>query len=93
MKDDSYILTIEAAMIKQFDAGYKSGYKRGSQLVQSYNEGLNDAWECACMLVCRTSEYEEIFGKDYDAKDILLGSDPYEILEKIRNYKKEEEHK
>lgn len=80
-----------------YDKGYKSGLKDGNindetfaaKIKEAYNNGLNDAWECAKDIATDTGlnykELEEIFG--YTAMNTIFGNfSASEAITKIKEY-------
>jgi hypothetical protein len=80
-----------------YDKGYKSGLKDGNindgtfaaKVREAYNNGLNDAWECAKKIVTDTglnyAELEEIFGCT-SIDSILTRFSASEAVARIKEY-------
>jgi hypothetical protein len=88
---------IEAA----YDKGYKSGLNDGNindgtfaaKVKEAYDNGLNDAWECAKKIVTDTGlnyeELGEIFG--YTSMDTIFGNfSASEAVTKVKEYEDEQ---
>jgi hypothetical protein len=84
-----------------YDKGYKSGLKDGNindgtfaaKVKEAYDNGLNDAWECAKKIVTDTGlnyeELGEIFG--YTSMDTIFGNfSASEAVTKVKEYEDEQ---
>jgi hypothetical protein len=87
---------------KAYDKGYKSGLKDGNindgtfaaKVKEAYDNGLNDAWECAKKIVTdkglNYEELREIFG--YTSMDTIFGNfSASEAIAKVNEYENRQE--
>ena len=75
-----------------YDKGYEQGYEDGigdkntdvkSEISDSYNNGMHDAWECIKKLLeCKTSELNTLFDT-YNIGTVLANFTAQEVMAKI----------
>ena len=105
MINEHELQLVNEMSISIYKRGYDEGVKDGQKgkisemLVDTYTQGLNDAWECARKIMLNkvngglpTEEHSKIFG--YIAtSEVLKNYTASEAIAKIKEYEEQDKHK
>lgn len=92
---DNKIQSVKDVMSVELHKAYNDGYEAAKKELagKTYEQGLNDAWECALKVGMHGCEYykNNVFPKhpNYDVWDIIRHYPAAEAIAKIKEYEKE----
>lgn len=96
---DNKIQSVKDVMSVELHKAYNDGYEAARKELagKTYEQGLNDAWECARKIVCSDGlmslELKQIFQHSFGVSKILMDNSPEEAIAKIKQFEAEKEQK
>ena len=94
---DNKIQSVKDVITVELHKAYNDGYEAAKKefVEKTYEQGLNDAWECAKKITCdenvgglSSSELIQIFNNNSYVASILMENSPEEAIAKIKQYEK-----
>ena len=88
-----YLDVIEAILSDEYARGYNAGTNHGIEITEAkdYEQGLNDAWECARKIV--RGNYDDLFSNYKEPIHAIRALDASDAIAKIKEYEEKQTKK